>query len=189
MKKIIFALLLGASLSLSVAQTLVTIQTNKGNIELTLDEKKAPKTVANFVSYANSGFYNGTIFHRVIDGFMIQGGGFDQNLNQKDTKAPIPNEADNGLKNEIGTIAMARTNMPHSATAQFFINVANNSALDYREKTLQGYGYAVFGRVTKGMDVVNKIAKVKTGSKGMHDDVPAEAVIINKVIIHKQKGK
>ncbi len=182
-------MLLGVSLSVSVAQTQITIQTNKGSIELTLDEKKAPKTVENFVAYANSGFYNGTIFHRVIDGFMIQGGGFDQNLNQKKTLSAIPNEADNGLKNEIGTIAMARTNAPHSATSQFFINVADNSALNYREKTLQGYGYTVFGRVTKGMDVVNKIAKVKTASKGIYDDVPVEAVVINKVIVHKQKGK
>ncbi len=189
MKKILFALLVSVSLSLSVAQTLVTIQTNKGNIELTLDDQKAPKTVANFVSYANSGFYNGTIFHRVIDGFMVQGGGFDEKMNQKTTKPAIPNEADNGLKNDIGTIAMARTNAPHSATSQFFINVANNEFLNHRGKTTDAYGYTVFGRVTKGMDVVNKIAKVKTANKGMHGDVPVESVIINKVIVHKQKGK
>ena len=189
MKKIIVLCMMFVSSSIALAQTLVTIETSMGNIDLALDEQKAPKTVANFVAYANKGFYNGTIFHRVIDGFMIQGGGFDKNMKQKTTISPIANEASNGLKNEIGTIAMARTNDPNSATSQFFINVANNTPLNHKSKTPQGYGYAVFGRVTKGMDVVNKIAKVKTTSQGMHQDVPAKPVTINKIIIHKKKGK
>ena len=178
------------SSALLMAETLVTIETSKGTINLSLDEKKAPKTVANFVQYANKGYYNGTIFHRVIGNFMIQGGGFDKNMTEKNPAAPITNEANNGLKNTIGTISMARTNAPHSATAQFFINVGNNDFLDHKNTSTQGYGYAVFGRVTKGMDVVNKIAQVKTGNKGMHQDVPVEAVIINKVTVQQNtKGK
>ncbi len=178
------------SSALLMAETLVTIETSKGTINLSLDEKKAPKTVANFVQYANKGYYNGTIFHRVIGNFMIQGGGFDKNMTEKNPAAPIANEAGNGLKNTIGTIAMARTSAPHSATAQFFINVGNNDFLDHKNTTTQGYGYAVFGRVTKGMDVVNKIAQLKTGNKGMHQDVPVEAVVINKVTVRQNtKGK
>lgn len=156
----------------------VVLNTNHGAITLELDTAKAPKTAANFAEYVKSGHYNGTIFHRVIDGFMIQGGGFDKDMNQKPTNAPIENEADNGLKNEEGTIAMARTQDPHSASAQFFINVKNNSFLNHSGKSLQGWGYAVFGKVTDGMDVVAKIKGVKTGSAGFHKDVPVEPVVI-----------
>lgn len=159
----------------------VEIQTNKGTIQLELDAAKAPITVENFVSYAKQGFYDGTIFHRVIPGFMIQGGGFTPDMNQKPTQTPIKNEADNGLKNETGTIAMARTPDPNSATAQFFINLSDNDFLNYSAKTSQGWGYAVFGRVTEGMDVVNEIAKVSTGRHGQHQDVPTEPVVIESV--------
>lgn len=187
-KKLSLLALLTLCTNLLYAETMVTIQTSQGNIQLSLDEKKAPKTVANFISYANSGFYNGTIFHRVMDGFMIQGGGFDQNMKDKPTKAPIVNEANNGLKNTIGTIAMARTEAPHSASSQFFINVANNDFLNHTAKTNQGYGYTVFGKVTKGMDVVNKIAKVPTTDLGMHEKVPIKPIMIKKVIIQTHKG-
>jgi len=156
----------------------VALNTNKGRIVLELNAEKAPKTVANFVDYVTSGHYNGTIFHRVIDGFMIQGGGFDAKMQQKSTKAPIQNEADNGLKNDIGSIAMARTNDPHSASAQFFINVGNNSFLNHTAKNPQGWGYAVFGKVSEGMDVVNDIKSVATGNAGYHQDVPRTPVII-----------
>ena len=156
----------------------VALNTNQGRIVLTLDAAKAPKTVANFVEYVKSGHYSGTIFHRVIDNFMIQGGGFDTKMQQKDTRAPIQNEADNGLKNDLGTIAMARTNDPHSASAQFFINVSNNSFLNHTAKNPQGWGYAVFGKVSEGMDVVNKIKGVATGSAGFHQDVPRTPVVI-----------
>lgn len=156
----------------------VALNTNQGRIVLELDAAKAPKTVANFVEYVKSGHYNGTIFHRVIDGFMIQGGGFDADMNQKPTNSPIVNEADNGLRNDIGTIAMARTNDPHSASAQFFINVGSNAFLNHSGKNPQGWGYAVFGKVVEGMDVVNKIKGVATGSKGYHQDVPRTAVVI-----------
>ena len=156
----------------------VALNTNFGRIVLELDEVKAPKTVANFVEYVKSGHYTGTIFHRVIAGFMIQGGGFDKNMSQKPTKAPIENEANNGLKNEVGTIAMARTSDPHSASAQFFINVKNNSFLNHTSKTSQGWGYAVFGKVSEGMDIVSKIEGVRTANKGGHGDVPVEPVII-----------
>jgi len=159
----------------------VLMQTNMGDIVIELYPDKAPKTVANFLKYADDGFYNGTIFHRVIDGFMIQGGGFTPDMVQKDTRAPIMNEADNGLRNTVGTIAMARSMDPHSATAQFFINVANNSSLDFREKTPRAWGYAVFGRVVKGMDVVKVIKSMQTTSKGMYRDVPVENIIIKKV--------
>ena len=161
------------------------MDTSMGKIELSLDDQKAPKTVANFVQYANKGFYNQTIFHRVIDGFMIQGGGFTSDMVQKPTTQPIENEANNGLKNEIGTIAMARTGDPHSATSQFFINVNNNQSLNYTSSTLQGYGYTVFGKVTKGMDVVNKIAKTQTTSRLMHQDVPKQPIVIKNVQIIK----
>lgn len=180
--KILLSALMGAASFAAQAETRAVIETNLGNIELSLDEQKAPKTVANFVNYANKGFYNGTIFHRVIDGFMIQGGGFTPDMLQKSTDAPIANEAANGLKNTVGTIAMARTAAPHSATSQFFINVADNAPLDY---TAQGYGYAVFGKVSKGMDVVNKIAKTRTGYKMGHGDVPVQTIEIKKVRIVK----
>lgn len=162
---------------------MITLHTNHGDIVIELDFEKAPKTSENFLAYAKEGFYEGTIFHRVINGFMIQGGGFDKNMNQKKTKAAIENEADNGLKNDCYTLAMARTNDPHSATAQFFINVKNNDFLNYTAKNSQGWGYAVFGKVTAGTEVVDKIKAVKTGRSGMHQDVPVEAVIIEKVTV------
>ena len=158
----------------------VKLHTNHGVITLELDAEKAPVTVANFLAYVEAGHYNNTIFHRVIDGFMIQGGGFEPGMTQKPTGEQIKNEADNGLKNERGTIAMARTQAPHSATAQFFINVADNDFLNHRSPDLQGWGYCVFGRVTEGMDVVDSIRKVKTGSSGFHQDVPKEDVIIER---------
>ncbi len=157
---------------------MVKLHTNLGTITLQLDAEKAPITVKNFLDYVNSGFYNGTIFHRVMDGFMIQGGGFEPGMKQKPTSAPIKNEAANGLKNQTYTIAMARTSDPHSATAQFFINVKNNGFLDYPGQ--DGWGYAVFGKVVEGMDVVDAIAKVKTGNSGYHQDVPREDVVITK---------
>ncbi|AXK87000.1 peptidyl-prolyl cis-trans isomerase [Nocardia farcinica] len=158
--------------------TKVNLETNFGPIVLELDDAKAPETVRNFVDYVNSGHYNGTIFHRVIPGFMIQGGGFEPGMRQKGTKAPIQNEAANGLKNDKYTVAMARTNDPHSATAQFFINVADNAFLNHTAPSPSGWGYAVFGQVVDGTDVVDKIAGVSTGSAGMHQDVPVDDVII-----------
>ena len=158
----------------------VKLHTNHGVITLELDADKAPLTVANFLAYVESGHYNNTVFHRVIDGFMIQGGGFEPGMTQKPTGEQIKNEADNGLKNERGTVAMARTQDPHSATAQFFINVANNDFLNYRSPDLQGWGYCVFGRVSEGEDVIEAIRKVKTGSSGFHQDVPKEDVIIER---------
>ncbi|MFJ4521991.1 peptidylprolyl isomerase [Streptomyces sp. NPDC088810] len=156
----------------------VELNTNFGRIVLELNDAEAPKTVENFLSYVRSGHYDGTIFHRVINGFMIQGGGFTPDMAQKPTQAPIQNEADNGLKNNNYTVAMARTNDPHSATAQFFINVSDNAFLNYSAKTPTGWGYAVFGRVTEGQDVVDSIKGVKTGSRGGHQDVPTEPVVI-----------
>lgn len=156
----------------------VELETTMGNIVIELNQEKAPHTVANFLEYVKSGHYDGTIFHRVIDGFMIQGGGMDANMTEKSTNAPIQNEADNGLKNEVGTIAMARTSDPHSATAQFFINVKDNSFLNFSGKNPQGWGYAVFGKVTEGMDIVNKIKGVPTGKYGFHADVPTTPVVI-----------
>lgn len=156
----------------------VKLATNHGDIVLELDPVKAPKTVENFLAYVESGHYDGTIFHRVIDGFMIQGGGLTADMKQKPTRAPIPNEADNGLKNLRGTVAMARTQDPNSATAQFFINVADNDFLDYRAPTVQGWGYCVFGKVVQGMDVVDAIKSVKTGTVGPYRDVPLEPVVI-----------
>lgn len=167
------------------AETRAVIDTSMGRIELALDEKKAPKTVANFTEYAAKGFYNGTVFHRVIDGFMIQGGGFTPGMVQKATGKAIVNEADNGLKNTVGTIAMARTANPNSATSQFFINVADNDFLNFKSKTAQGYGYAVFGRVTSGMDVVEKIAKVKTTDQAYHQNIPVQPVLIRKITVVK----
>ena len=157
---------------------MVVLHTNFGDIKLELDAEKAPKTVANFTDYIKDGHFDGTIFHRVIDGFMIQGGGFEPGMAQKPTKAAIDNEADNGLTNEVGTIAMARTMDPHSATAQFFINVSNNSFLNHSSKTTDGWGYCVFGKVTEGMDVVNKIKAAKTTFRAGHQDVPVEDIII-----------
>jgi len=162
---------------------MVKLHTNHGTITLELDAEKAPKTVENFLQYVRDGFFDGTIFHRVIDGFMIQGGGFEPGMTQKPTRAAIENEASNGLKNEPYTIAMARTPDPNSATAQFFINVANNSFLNFTAPTPQGYGYAVFGKVVEGMDVVDKIRKVKTGSRAGHQDVPLEDVVISQAEI------
>lgn len=154
----------------------------RGVIALELDDVKAPKSVANFLAYVKSGHYDGTIFHRVINGFMIQGGGFTPDMQQKPTNAPIENEAANGLKNDIYTIAMARTNEPHSASAQFFINVKNNDFLNHTAPTPRGWGYAVFGRVTSGQDVVDAIKGVPTGRRGYFDDVPLEAVVIEKAV-------
>ncbi|HZR83218.1 MAG TPA: peptidylprolyl isomerase [Candidatus Binatia bacterium] len=163
----------------------VVIATSLGNIEVELYPKQAPESVKNFLSYAESGQYDGTIFHRVIKDFMIQGGGMTPDMKQKPTKAPIKNEADNGLKNSLGTIAMARTSDPDSATAQFFINTKDNAFLDFKSKTPQGWGYAVFGKVTSGMDVVRKIEAVSTTNKGMHQDVPSEPVVIKSVTVKK----
>ena len=163
--------------------TMVKMDTNHGTITLELDAENAPNTVANFLTYAKEGFYDGTIFHRVISNFMIQGGGFTGDMNQKATHDPIENEANNGLKNDVGTIAMARTGDPHSATAQFFINVKDNDFLNFSSETPQGWGYAVFGKVTEGMDVVNKIKDVPTTTSGPYQDVPSETVIIEKVTV------
>jgi len=169
-------------LSLQIfANTKVLMKTTKGDIELELFDSKAPITVKNFLAYAKEGFYNGTIFHRVIDNFMIQGGGFDVNLKQKDTKAPIKNGATNGVSNQNGTIAMARTNIVDSATAQFFINVKDNTFLDNSGTSPAQYGYAVFGKVTKGMSVINAIKKVQTARNGGMGDVPVQNIIINSV--------
>jgi peptidyl-prolyl cis-trans isomerase B (cyclophilin B) len=159
---------------------MVKLSTNLGTITLDLDARRAPETVKNFLQYVQDGHYDNTVFHRVIDGFMIQGGGFEPGMRQKPTRAPVSNEANNGLKNERGTVAMARTGDPHSATAQFFINVADNAFLNHSAPTAQGWGYCVFGRVTDGMDVVEKIKGVRTGSKGMHKDVPVEDVVIER---------
>ena len=161
----------------------VKLETNLGDIVLTLDAEKAPKTTENFLTYVKEGFYDDTIFHRVIAGFMIQGGGFEPGLKQKPTHSPIENEANNGLKNDKYTIAMARTSDPHSATAQFFINVANNDFLNFTAPTPNGWGYAVFGKVTEGEDTVDKIAAVKTANSGFHQNVPAEDVVIKKAEI------
>ena len=161
-----------------------TIETSLGTITLQLDESRAPETVRNFADYAKSGHYDGTIFHRVIDGFMIQGGGFTREMNQKPTKAPIRNEAMNGLRNRRGTIAMARTMVVDSATSQFFINLVDNDFLDFSAPTPQGFGYAVFGEVVDGMEVVDKIAKVQTGNAGPHQNVPVEAVVIRKISVN-----
>ena len=157
---------------------MVILKTNHGDITIELDFEKAPATAANFAQYVKDGYYDGTIFHRVIDNFMIQGGGFEPGMTEKETRAPIENEADNGLENQTGTLAMARTMDPHSASAQFFINVNDNGFLNHTAKTSQGWGYAVFGRVTDGMDVVNKIKGVSTTSAAGHQDVPAEDVVI-----------
>ncbi|MFP4226318.1 MAG: peptidylprolyl isomerase [Desulfobacterales bacterium] len=161
----------------------VKLDTSMGEIEIALFADNAPKTVDNFLQYVNSGHYDGTLFHRVIDGFMVQGGGMTEDMTQKPTQSPIENEADNGLTNEAYTLAMARTSDPHSATAQFFINVKNNTFLNHKDKSPQGWGYTVFGKVVKGIPVVNKIKAVPTGKKGMHDDVPLTPVVINKATV------
>ena len=161
----------------------VTIATTVGQMTLELDADNAPKTVENFLAYASSGFYDGTIFHRVINNFMIQGGGFTTDMEQKPTQAPVDNEANNGLKNERGTIAMARTQDPHSATAQFFINVQYNDFLNHTGENMQGWGYTVFGKITQGEDVLDKIRCVQTGSQGGHQDVPTEPIIIESISV------
>lgn len=165
---------------MSDSQSKVKLTTTLGTIVIQLDTTKAPASSANFMAYVNDGFYNGTIFHRVIPGFMAQGGGFDTSFNQKATKATIQNEANNGLKNKRGTIAMARTNDPHSATAQFFINYKDNAFLDHTNQTPSGWGYAVFGEVIEGMDVVDAMAKQPTANRGMHQDVPKTDIVIEK---------
>jgi cyclophilin family peptidyl-prolyl cis-trans isomerase len=188
-RRSLFAALAVLSFSVSAADTKtdakaapqVRLTTSLGVIEIELNEAKAPGTVKNFLSYVDEGFYNGTVFHRVIPGFMIQGGGFTPGMKEKDAHAPIKNEADNGLNNDTGTIAMARRQDPHSASAQFFINTVDNGMLNHRGKNDQGWGYAVFGKVTKGMDVVAKIEKVATHNVGMFGDVPVKDVVINKI--------
>lgn len=160
----------------------VELHTNHGVIRAELDDAKAPKSVANFLAYAKAGHYDGTIFHRVIPGFMVQGGGFEVTMKQKPTLPPVANEADNGLKNDKYTLAMARTNVPDSATSQFFINATNNEFLNFKSKTPSGWGYAVFGKVVAGIEVVDAIERVKTGNSGGHDDVPVEAVVIERVV-------
>jgi cyclophilin family peptidyl-prolyl cis-trans isomerase len=171
---------------MSESNPIARIETSMGNITLELDATNAPITVANFIDYANDGFYEDTIFHRVIDGFMVQGGGLTADMSDKDSKkAPIKNEAGNGLKNDLGTVAMARTNVVDSATSQFFINVGANSFLNHTAPTPQGFGYAVFGKVTDGMDFVDAIRQVKTGNSGMHQDVPVETITIQKVTVEQ----
>jgi len=181
MKKIFFLLCLFLLNSSFAAHPVLTMETSHGAIEIELFEDKAPNTVANFLKYVDDKFYDGTIFHRVINGFMIQGGGFSQNMAEKSTRAPIKNEATNGLSNDVGTLAMARTNDPHSATAQFFINVGDNSSLNHTGQNPSGWGYAVFGKVIQGMHVVNRIKMVKTGNINSFSDVPMDAVIIKSV--------
>ncbi len=171
---------LAAQSAADETQPRVLMQTSMGDIVIELNQQKAPKTVANFLQYVDDGFYDGTIFHRVISNFMIQGGGFTTDMEQKETRGPIANEADNMLRNTIGTIAMARTSDPHSATAQFFINVANNTSLDFREKTPRAWGYAVFGRVVKGMEIVKAIKDVATTNVGPYANVPKETITILK---------
>jgi peptidyl-prolyl cis-trans isomerase B (cyclophilin B) len=163
---------------------MITLQTNIGNIEIELDSKNTPMTAKNFLDYVNSGFFEGTIFHRVIPNFMVQGGGFTASMQQKPGSKPIQNEADLGKKNLRGTLAMARTSDPHSASSQFFINLIDNSFLDHKNKSPNGWGYCVLGEVVSGMDVVDAIAKVKTGNSHGHQDVPVEPIIINKVIVN-----
>ncbi len=162
---------------------MIRLNTSYGDICIELDFENAPKTAANFQQYVEEGFYDGKIFHRVIDNFMIQGGGFDASMQESQTRPPIENEADNGLSNAVGSVAMARTSDPHSASAQFFINVADNDFLNHSGKTMQGWGYAVFGKVSEGMDVVEKIKAVATGSRNGHQDVPVDTVVIDKASV------
>ncbi len=180
---IVFILLFTITSNIQAETTMVKMDTNQGTIMLELDADNAPNTVANFLTYAKEGFFDGTIFHRVISNFMVQGGGFTEDMNQKTVRDPIKNEANNGLKNDNGTIAMARTGDPHSATAQFFINVKDNDFLNFSSETAQGWGYAVFGKVTEGMDIVEKIKATETTTKGPYQDVPVEPIIIEKVSI------
>lgn len=161
----------------------VELQTSKGNIRIELDEAKAPESAKNFLAYVKKGHYDGTVFHRVIKGFMVQGGGFEPGMKQKPSDAPIRNEANNGLKNDHYTLAMARTSDPHSATAQFFINTTDNAFLNFKSESPSGWGYAVFGKVVSGQDVVDAIEGVKTGRKGFHDDVPLEDVVIQRAVV------
>ena len=179
MKKhlIAFALLASSALSALAANPMVELKTNQGDIVVEVFADKAPKSADNFIQYVKDGFYTGTVFHRVIDGFMIQGGGFDADMKHKSTRAPSENEARNGLRNDVGTLAMARTADPHSASSQFFINLVANTALDYPSR--DGWGYAVFGKVVKGLEVVESIAKQPTANRGFHQNVPVEAVIVN----------
>ena len=179
---------IGVATAHSGDKVMVEMHTSKGLITLELDAEKAPVTVANFIEYVKSGHFDGTIFHRVIPGFVIQGGGLESGMKEKPTQAPIENEADNGLKNVTGSICMARTNDPHSATSQFFINLKDNQFLDHTEKSPQGWGYAVFGQVTGGMDVVEAIAAVQTGNAGFHQDVPVEDIVVEKVTITDREG-
>lgn len=181
MKNILFIVCLLAAGFVYGSNPVVTMETSQGAIEIELLQDKAPKTVENFLKYVDSKFYDGTIFHRVINNFMIQGGGFTQKMEEKKTQSPIKNEASNGLRNEVGTLAMARTNDPHSATAQFFINVADNSSLNHTGESTNGWGYAVFGKVLQGMHVVNRIKLVKTGNVNGYSDVPMDSVIIKSV--------
>lgn len=164
---------------------MITLHTNFGDIKIQLNEEKAPETSANFLQYCRDGFYDNTLFHRVIDGFMIQGGGMTSGLREKETRAPIRNEANNDLSNKTGTLAMARTMDPHSASSQFFINVNDNTFLDFRSESRDGWGYCVFGEVIEGMDIVNKIKGVSTGSYGMHQDVPLDEVVISSTTIEE----
>ena len=183
-----FAALATFALSALAANPQVELKTNQGNIAVEVFADKAPKSAENFLQYVRDGFYDGTVFHRVIDGFMIQGGGFDADMKQKATRPPIENEAKNGLKNEPGTLAMARTSDPHSASSQFFINLVPNTSLDYPSR--DGWGYAVFGKVTTGMDVVDAIGKVATGNRGFHQNVPVEAVVIESArVLEKAPAK
>jgi len=188
LKALIFCTLMSVATVSAMAgekNRFVEIQTNRGNIVIELNAEKAPGSVKNFLTYVLAASYDETIFHRVINGFMIQGGGFDVSFRKRSTLAPIKNEADNGLKNKRGTIAMARTGDPHSATAQFFINLNDNTPLDFRSRNQNGWGYAVFGKVTSGMDVVDSIAQVRTASRGGHGDVPVEPVVIERVFVRK----
>lgn len=188
MKAFLGAVLLSLFVQTSwAAGPVVEMQTSHGTIEIELNQEKAPETVKNFLQYVEAKFYDNTIFHRVINGFMIQGGGFDEKMNEKKTRAPIKNEAANGLVNDEGTIAMARTSDPHSATAQFFINVGNNAFLNHTAPTAQGFGYAVFGKVTSGMHVVNRIKAVRTGTRAGHGDVPMDTVTIKTVRLKASK--
>jgi peptidyl-prolyl cis-trans isomerase A (cyclophilin A) len=183
---IVLAFVLGGSAMRAEGKNpMVLMSTSLGDVKIELNEEKAPVSVKNFLAYVNDKFYDGTVFHRVIPGFMIQGGGFDQNMKQKPTKPPIKNEAGNGLKNDVGTIAMARTGVVDSATAQFFVNVKDNDFLNHRNDTPAGFGYAVFGKVTDGMDVVHKIEQVQTATKGMYQNVPVEPVIIKSITLVK----
>lgn len=184
---IAFVALATTALSALAANPMVELKTNQGEIVVEVFADKAPKSAENFVQYVKDGHYNGTVFHRVIDGFMIQGGGFDADMKQKSTRSPIENEAKNGLKNERGTLAMARTADPHSASSQFFINLVPNTFLDYPSR--DGWGYAVFGKVVKGMDVVDKISKVATGNRGFHQNVPVEAVVVESARVLETAAK